>query len=1294
MNSLPSVQEILGLLDTLKRTVRDFVVREDKINGDLRVQTATAHAEFAALGEQQESSANLRLTEAHGRLAAALTHNQMRLERRRRRVARAYDRLAERGNTEISEHDRRWSERTREIVTGLEQQREASLGRAAADHEQFVQQVSEAEAALEAWRAGARSAFRGYGRFRRLLATDRSWPEPDAAPTHQALLTEALQLQGKLNEDLARFQKLWLPLIFKFLPVRTLGGILLVASLVYPISSHFGRHDLSPSVSALAFAGLIFLAIVHALGGRTAAPLALPLATQSARAGRLLALGREKEDAFYVQEQARIATEFETSRDAAHQAWRQAVRDINQQRDSWPALLAEKAARLERHLDQWHAREASRLQERQASVFSELKAQDLAAVEQNLAAHEARLAALQRQYQLRLDQAVADWKREVPALCDRLVAASRAAEKQFPPWTPAAWADWSPPAEFQNAVKFGSLEVSVKKFLEVLPVNAGFAWPGPDLFTLPLSLVCPLHGSVLFESGKGSGDEAFAVINNIIFRLLSAAPPGRLNFTIFDPVGLGQNFSALMHLADYEDANLDSRIWTQTAQFEEKLAELNEHMEKIIQMYLRNEYATIAEYNAAAGSVAEKYYFLVIASFPVNFSENAARRLRNIAASGARCGVHLLIHWDQRNAPPTDFVPDELRQNTVGLIHDGRGYQLSRGGGPGTKLVLDPAPPAEFATTFLHRVGERSKHANRVEVPFQQIAPLEEGVWRETTAELLRVPIGRAGATKLQFLEIGSGTRQHVLIAGKTGSGKSTLFHVLITNLALRCSPAQVEFYLVDFKKGVEFKCYASRRLPHARVVAIESDRGFGLSVLQRVDDELRRRGDLFRQLGAQDLAGYQRAGGGPVPRTLLIIDEFQEFFTEEDHVSQGAAVLLDRIVRQGRAFGIHVLLGSQTLGGAYTLARATMGQMVIRIALQCNEADALLIMDQDNPAPRLLSRPGEGIYNDAAGAIEGNSPFQAVWLSDRDRDAYLARIRERADALPGGEYPGPIVFEGNAPADPAENLSLQAALRQPRPPSTGPGALWLGAPNAIKGPTAALFRRQSGSNLLVVGQSDERTLDLMSVGLLSLASQFPREGVRFVVLDNLSAGSPSREWLQTVLRAVPQTVTAGNSSNLAELMTGLAAELKQRMDQMSGGPEIYLFIHQLQNFKKLRQEDEFSFAGADPGVPATPAAVLLKLITEGAPLGIHVIITCDTYNNVSRFLGRKILSEFEMRVVYQMSATDSASLIDAPNASNLGLHRALYYNDREGLLETFRPYARPESSWLAAAAQFLSARE
>jgi hypothetical protein len=84
------------------------------------------------------------------------------------------------------------------------------------------------------------------------------------------------------------------------------------------------------------------------------------------------------------------------------------------------------------------------------------------------------------------------------------------------------------------------------------------------------------------------------------------------------------------------------------------------------------------------------------------------------------------------------------------------------------------------------------------------------------------------------------------------------------------------------------------------------------------------------------------------------------------------------------------------------------------------------------------------------------------------------------------------------------------------------------------------------------------------------------------------------------------------------------------------------------------------------------------------------VIASCDTYNNVNRFLSRKAFSEFEMRVLYQMSANDSASLIDNPKASLLGLHRALYYNQQEGYLETFRPYALPGNDWVEEAGQTL----
>ena len=51
--------------------------------------------------------------------------------------------------------------------------------------------------------------------------------------------------------------------------------------------------------------------------------------------------------------------------------------------------------------------------------------------------------------------------------------------------------------------------------------------------------------------------------------------------------------------------------------------------------------------------------------------------------------------------------------------------------------------------------------------------------------------------------------------------------------MALNYSPEEAEMYLIDFKQGVEFRAYSANGLPHARVIAIESEREFGLSVLQ-----------------------------------------------------------------------------------------------------------------------------------------------------------------------------------------------------------------------------------------------------------------------------------------------------------------------------------------------------------------------------------------------------------------------------------------------------------------------------
>jgi DNA segregation ATPase FtsK/SpoIIIE, S-DNA-T family len=1287
-----TVNQTVELLDRLKRTAREFAATEEKMTRESRAKTDTIEKRFQSDIEALDARLAEDLAGAETTFQTEKEALQARYERRKNRIAKAQYSSQRQG---LQRLDRVEGQKTYPIQKGLldtKRNREEALKQNDAALADFHAQLAANRETFVELEFSALKAMRGYGAFRRLLRKFPN-PQPDLAGDEHQLLERLRQFHTRTSADLARFRKFLLPKFFSYFPLWFWIGLIVLCAAGAPIAfPYFNIGSISyPAAAAAGAALIVFICAVHLLSRRSADSLGRSIAKSLEVARHLHNTALEKSQSRHESERERIELEAKNQTASLERTWQQTHQENATARASWPEALQTKSKRTsERHEQLFHSRLAA-LEQDHANSITRLQSNAETRRQQLTTSRQEKMTRLDNESSTQWQDLEANWKQQTQPIYQAIEEANRAADKEFLPWNSPKWRDWQPPAAFINAAKFGRLQVDLKRFCEVLPSDPRLALPGPATFSLPVVLRYPHQGSVLLETAKSGNDTIIAAINNVIFRLLAASPPGKVSLTIIDPVALGQNFAAVMHLADYDDNVISGRIWTQPTQIEERLADLNEHMEKVIQMYLRNEYETIAEYNAQAGNIAEKYHFVVIADFPANFTQTAVRRLQRIAASGARCGVYTLIHWDQRQTSPPDFFPEELRKASVVVATPGTQLELTHPPAPRASVILDTPPPADFATEFLHKAGQASRGSNRVEVPFGQVAPSSAEVWSlETTAEL-RVPIGRSGANKLQHLAIGKGTRQHALVAGKTGSGKSTLFHVIITNLSLWCSPEQVEFYLVDFKKGVEFKGYAARRLPHARVVAIESDREFGLSVLQRVDEELKRRGDLFRKLGVQDLAGYKKTSSTEVmPRSLLLIDEFQEFFVEDDRISQAANVLLDRIVRQGRAFGIHVVLGSQTLGGAYTLARATMGQMVIRIALQCNEADAYLIMDENNAAPRLLSRPGEGIYNDMAGASEGNSPFQAVWLPDDERDACLQRVRELADAK-SPEFHGPIVFEGNAPADVRDNHSFSELLRASTVQRAQLARMWLGAPNSIKGPTEARFSRRSGNNLLIVGQRDEAVLAILSLGLIALAAQHPRGAVRFVWLESSASGSPERALLERILGAAHHDVTIASVGNASRIITELADDLQKRGDSETAAPEVFVFIHGLQNFKKLRQDEDFGFSIDSGDKSENAAAQFQKLFTEGSSHGIHLIASIDTYNNVNRFLGRKGLSEFEMRVLFQMSANDSASLCDDPKASILGLHRALFYNEQEGHLETFRPYALPGPNWFAETSRHLA---
>jgi S-DNA-T family DNA segregation ATPase FtsK/SpoIIIE len=925
------------------------------------------------------------------------------------------------------------------------------------------------------------------------------------------------------------------------------------------------------------------------------------------------------------------------------------------------------------------------------------------------AAHFADVEARRVKYEEDWNTLISDWRQGVAKLKYELGEVDAEDRRLFPPWHDPAWDPWEPPAASPGVLRLGEFHVDLAKIPDAIPADPRLKGLTPPSVDLPAYLSFPDKVSLLLKAHDEGRGPAIDALQLAMLRFLTAIPPGKVRFTIIDPVGLGQNFSTFMHLAEHDELMVTSRIWTEQQHIDHRLLDLTEHMENVIQTYLRNDYASIEEYNEMAGEVSEPYRVLVVANYPANFSDIAQRRLVSIANSGPRCGVYTLISVDTKLSGATGPLAKDLEPNSVNLIwKDGR-FAWKDSPFEQYPLKLDPPPDMDEFTRIVKIAGEAAKKAKRVEVPFEVIAPTPDKYWSFDSRSLIDAPLGRAGATKFQNLKLGKGTSQHVLIAGKTGSGKSTLLHAMISNIALMYSPKEVELYLIDFKKGVEFKTYAAYSLPHARVVAVESEREFGLSVLQRLDVELKVRGDKYRESGAQDVASYRRNTGEYLPRILLLVDEFQEFFIEDDKLAQESSLLLDRLVRQGRAFGIHVVLGSQTLGGAYSLARTTIAQMAIRIALQCSEADSHLILSEDNAAARLLTRPGEAIYNDANGMIEGNHVFQVVWLPDVNREGYLKTLYKMAEdrgLLPDTPQ---LVFEGNLPADVAKNPLLNRALAEERwPDEVRSTQVWLGDAIAIKDPTAALLRRQSGANILVIGQYEEMALGTLEMAVLSLATQHApainghenaANAAKFFVFDGTPADSSLYGTFNQLADVIPHPYKVVGPREVGPIINELSEELARRQgEELVEAPSIYLMVYDLGRFRDLRKSDDdfgFSSSYGGGGEEEKPSASkqFATLLREGPNFGIHCIAWCDTVGNLNRTFERQTAGEFELRVLFQMSINDSSALIDSPAAGKLGENRALYYNEEQGRMEKFRPYGLPSPEWLDRVRQKLVAK-
>lgn len=947
--------------------------------------------------------------------------------------------------------------------------------------------------------------------------------------------------------------------------------------------------------------------------------------------------------------------------------------------------LSNVEADLLHHLEQARADQAAHTQQATISYEANLRELQVQETQKKAAYKHQRETLHQRYYQAlqKCEGSLAQMAEQAHALCQHF----REMTKYIGAcWDEPVWQDWAPATSPAFVASFGTLTPYTEDLKKV--------FPSLDLnFPIPALIPFADGKCLLLRSSGAATNQAAQCLQSVMLRLLATIPPGKVNFTLIDPVGLGNNVAAMMKLAEHEESLVRSRAWSEPQHIEQQLAELTEHMETIIQKRLRTDYASIEEYNEKA-KVKETYRVLVVMDFPVNFNDTSIRRLISIAQNGPRCGVYTLIMMNTDKPRPHGFKLADLEQHSFVINHDGNSFIWDDPEFKSCHLLLDKPPADDIANSIIKQVGEKAKAAMKVEVSYTELLE-ESGLdrrswWKKKTADKMEVPLGPTGAHRPQLLTLGEGLTHHGLIIGRTRSGKTNLMHVIITTLALAYPPQELQTYLIDFKKGVGFKPYADYKLPHAIAIAIESEREFGLSVLQGLNDKMQQRGEEFRRVSVENIGEYRRKlPEAEMPRLLLVADEFQEFFTHDDNISTQAAILLDRLTRQGAGFGIHILLGTQTLQGSRNMPRSILNQIAVRIALQCSEEDSRIVLSQDNPAARLLSRPGEAIYNAANGLIAGNNLFQVALFTDEDRSQHLQAIAD----LAGKSANEPIIFEGNEPAHPEAARAFNHLLARPTP-AIKPKAVeaWLGEPTAIRDPVRARLRRQSGNNLLIVTREESEGMGMIFSTLLSLAAQHAPGQAQVHIVNLATADSDWFEWPGQLTEVLPNLIKIHPNKQVPALLKELLGEATRRTNEpSSNAPTIYLVIIGLQRARDLREE-EFGYGAKDDGTNANK--LFGSLLREGPETGIHTIVWCDSVANVNR-VARRQMREFGLRVASLMSAEDSRTLLDDGAAAKLDKpHRAIFYDDeRPGVFEKFRPYALPGFEWLQQTAARLRDR-
>lgn len=735
-----------------------------------------------------------------------------------------------------------------------------------------------------------------------------------------------------------------------------------------------------------------------------------------------------------------------------------------------------------------------------------------------------------------------------------------------------------------------------------------FTTPSESATTIPALHPLRIGGGWVLE---GDGDAVGDLVLGALVRLAAQSSPGRLRIHAYDPLTSGR-LAPLAGLRAVDPAMFPPPL-TQAAAMVDRIHEAVRsaalNAERVAAAGARDFVELWEESDGTEGTLS----VLVVLDHPYGVSPELQGELQRLARLGPASGTLVLVHCDPRLPPPDGVDTAVLRALLPRIeVSSDRIRAAEIGDLP---IVPDARPSRPDLDALVDALRARAAGDTGRTVALEALLGDElERPWTRSSRDALDTVLGVAGRERLDIsFRTENPPHANVLLGGMVGTGKSNVLKDIVYSAAVRYSPDELELVLLDFKAGIEFKSFDADEsgegwLPHVSVLGLESDQEYGVAVLRHVAEELDRRARLFKAAGSASLARYREASGCTLPRLLVVIDEFHMILEGDDDLAEQAADLLEVVAKQGRAFGVHLLLASQTLSGISglrTKGDAIFAQFPVRVSLKNSASESQLFLSHGNTAAADLAHRGEVIVNRNLGQQPEHDNVRGLAAyADQTRLTALQHALWRRD-----HARKPAVFLG---ADHA-SWSLPSLARLSPDVDERPGIdLWLGRAVAVSDAPVRLRLRDDADQLIAIVGADQgrdRLVPGVVAGIVvTAARQLPR-GSEIVLLD--ASGD------DTVKLLAPACVTAEDAGvsvrtipgpEIAGYLTGVVGPRLDRPDE----PRTLLIGLGLQRVRGLddvpeRDSDDDAFSFSLTSAP-TAREVIADIAVRGAVAGVGMV--------------------------------------------------------------------------------------